>query len=228
MGLECAMSFMAEKNRPGGVREVIAALVANDGSASHPYSSASALLEGADSTRNLADAAHFLCLLHGRYPGVIDHAGERIADPAAREWMIHTTAAFTTERAYLTRLVVAAGPLPSTLGQAQSEAAVTGQTHALSILSQSDRRGTALGAACALAIDWRTVRVVLDAAARRFGLDVPSLNLPPHEQTLAVADAIADTSGIERAIGFGAQQLLVQHRGLWDLLETRQMARRDS
>jgi hypothetical protein len=222
------MSSRAETDRPGGVGEVVAALVAHDGSASHPYSASAALLDGAEATRNLSDAAHFLCLLHGRYPGVIDHAGERVAHPAAREWMYRATAGFGIERAYLTRLVVAAGPLPSTLGQAQSEAAVTGQTHALSILSQSDRRGTALGAACALILDWRTVRVVLDASAQRFSVDAPLLDLPTAEETLAVAGAVAETPGIERAISFGAQQLLVQHRGLWDLLETRMMARRDS
>ncbi len=222
------MSSRAETNRPGGVGEVLAALVAQDGSATHPYSAAPALLEGADATRNLSDALHFLCLLHGRYPGVIDHAGERVADPAARAWMYHASAGFAVERAYLTRLVVAAGPLPSTLGQAQSESAVANQLHALSILSQSDRRGTALGAACALVIDWRTLRIVLDAGALRFGVEPPPLDLPTPEETLRVAEAVADTAGIERAISFGAQQLLVQHRGLWDLLETRQMARRDA
>ena len=222
------MSTWAEISRPGGVVDVVAALVRNDGSARHPYAGSTALLGGADAARNLSDAAHFLCLLHGRYPGVIDHAGERMADPAARAWMGRSIAGFAIERAFLTRLVVAAGPLPSTLGQARSEAAVTGQTHALSILSQSDRRGTALGAACALVIDWRTVRAVLDAAARRFGLDAPMLDLPTPDETLAVAAQVAVTAGVERAIGFGAQQLLVQHRGLWDLLETRQMARRDA
>jgi hypothetical protein len=35
----------------------------------------------------------------------------------------------------------------------------------------------------------------------------------------------AGTPAIERAILFGAQQLLVQHRGLWDLLEARAEAR---
>jgi hypothetical protein len=222
------MASTAETNRPGGVSDVVAALVANDGSAGHPWTRAGALFGGADSTRNLSDAAHFLCLLHGRYPGVIDHAGDRVANPAAREWMFRAASGFAAERAFLTRLVVAAGPLPSTLGQAQSEAVVTGQTHALSILSQSDRRGTALGAALALVIDWRTIRTVLEAAASRFGIEPPPLDLPNVHDTLIVARDIGETPSIERAIAFGAQQLLVQHRGLWDLLETRQMARRDS
>ena len=222
------MASTADINRQDGVASVIAALVIGDGSASHPYAIAPALFRGPEAARNLADAAHFLCLLHGRYPGVIDHAGDRVADPAARSWMFRAASGFAAERAFLTRLVVAAGPLPSTLGQAQSEAVVTGQTHALAILSQSDRRGTALGAAFALVLDWTTIRTVLVAAAARFGLEMPPLDLPSLEDTLATARAVAVTPGIERAIGFGAQQLLVQHRGLWDLLETRQMARRDS
>lgn len=221
------MSSTAETNRPGGVGEIVAALAAHDGSASHPYCAAVTSGQGEDATRNLADAVHFLCLLHGRYPGVIDHAGERVADPVARDWMVAATAGFAIERSFLTRLVVAAGPLPSTLGQAQSEAAVANQTHAMSILSRSDRRGTAFGAACALVIDWRTVRRPLDRAASAFAVEAPPLALPTIEDTLAVATGVAVTGAIERAIGFGAQQLLVQHRGLWDLLETRQMARRD-
>lgn len=214
-------------HRSGDVGDVLTALVAANGSASHSYSASPALRSGQASTRNLADAAHFLCLLHGRYPGVIDLAAERIVHPAGREWMYRAAAGFAAERGFLTQLVVAAGPLPSTLGQAQSEAAVTGQTHALTILSRSDRNGTALGAALALVLDWRPIRMVLDAAAERFGVQQPLLDLPGLEDCVATAGAVAELPSVERAISFGAQQLLVQHRGLWDLLETREMARRE-
>jgi len=40
--------------------------------------------------------------------------------------------------------------------------------------------------------------------------------------------AVVEDAGppaLERAIMFGVQQLLVQHRGLWDLLEARAEAR---
>ena len=37
---------------------------------------------------DLADAAYYLCLLHGRHPGVIDHAATRSVDNAARRWLI--------------------------------------------------------------------------------------------------------------------------------------------
>ncbi len=220
-----ASTAMAEK--PKGVGEVLTTLVSTEGSASHPYPDSSALLTSDRSMRNLADATHFIGLLHGRYPGVIDHASQRIVHPVARGWMYRALAGFSVERMYLTRLVVAAGPLPSTLGQAQSEAAVSGQTHALTTLAQSERNGTALGATLALVLDWRPIRRVLDASAQRFGLQPPPLDLPDLEDTLTVAVAAAETPGIERAIAFGAQQLLIQHRGLWGLLETRDAARHE-
>jgi hypothetical protein len=220
------MASQAIDKQPSGVDARLSAMVAGEGSASHTYL-VSPLLEGEAAVRNLADIAHFICLLHGRYPGVIDHAAARVVHPAARSFIYRAAPGFAAERSYLTRLVVAAGPLPSTLGQAQSEAAVINQTHALATLAQSERNGTAIGAAVALVLDWRPIRRVLDAAAQRFSIQVPPLDLPGVTETVAVAAQAAETPGIERAMAFGAQQLLVQHRGLWDLLESRESARRD-
>jgi hypothetical protein len=221
------MAATAMTEQPKGMGATLSTLLAEDGSAGHRYAAAPRLLDGEHSARNLADAAHFLCLLHGRHPGVVDHAAQRIVHPIGREWIYRVTAGFSAERAFLTRLVVAAGPLPSTLGQAQSEAAVNGQTHALATLAQSERNGTALGATLALVLDWRPIRRVLEAAAQRFHLNAPPLDLPTADETLAVAVAAAETPAVERAMAFGAQQLLLQHRGLWSLLETRESARRD-
>jgi hypothetical protein len=36
---------------------------------------------------------------------------------------------------------------------------------------------------------------------------------------------VSESASFERAMSFGAQQLLAQHRGLWDLLEARKAAR---
>jgi hypothetical protein len=102
---------------------------------------------------------------------------------------------------------------------------VIGQRHAIEMLAKSDRTGCALGAALALVLDWRELRTVIDRAAQRFSVETPAVLLPTVEETLAVADCAAISPGVERAIIFGAQQLLVQHRGLWDLLEARQIAR---
>ena len=222
------MASTARTDRPQGIGETLAALVAENGSVGHPYCEAPALLHGDHNARNLADVAHFVCLLHGRYPGVIELAAQRVTDPIPRALLHRAGPGFAAERAFLARLVVAAGPIPSTLGQARSEAAVIGQTHALATLAQSERNGCALGAALALVLDWRTIRGVLDIAAQRFGIQPPPLELPVLKDAMAVAVDAATTPGIERAIAFGAQQLLIQHRGLWDLLETREMARREA
>lgn len=203
---------------------LLPACVAEQGSAAHPWRRSEALLAGPDSARNLADLIHFLCMLHGRYPGVIDHAAGRIVTPEARAWIAGASYAFAGERAYLARLAVAAGPVPSTPGAPESDAAVLAQRHAVEMLARSERNGCALGAAMAVVLDWAAVRGALDAAARRFGIEAPPY-AADRDQVAAVADGFAGTPGIQRALLFGAQQIAVQHYGLWDLLETRHQAR---
>lgn len=204
---------------------LVAALVRAEGSSSHVYTASFELLAGRHATRNLADAVHHICILHGRHPGVADHAANRTAHDAARSWLIDAVDGFIRERTFLTRLVVAAGPLPSTPAQSEAEAAVNGQRHAIDMLAQSDRSGCALGAAMALVLDWQNVRGILGLAAERFSVDMPACALPGVEETIALAQEFTTTPAIERAMSFGAQQLLAQHRGLWDLLEARQLAR---
>jgi hypothetical protein len=99
------------------------------------------------------------------------------------------------------------------------------QRHALDMLARSERSGCALGAALALALDWRSIRAVLDVAARRVSIEPQACILPSEDETRTVAMIVAETSAYERAMVFGAQQLLAQHRGLWDLLEARHLAR---
>jgi len=218
------MSEAATRYQFGDISRVLEALVAADGTAAHPYAhraSTGAARDSLLSLADLADAAYYLCLLHGRHPGVIDHAATRSADNAARTWLIEAADAFGTERAYLTQVSVAAGPAPSTAGQADCETTVSQQRHALDMLAQSDRRGCAMGAAMALVLDWRAVRHVLDMVAIRAGLEPHPCALPDRAATLDVARAIGGDDGVDRAIQFGARQLLNQHRGLWDLLAAR-------
>jgi hypothetical protein len=210
-------------SQDNGIAGVITALTRAEGTAAHGYPHSPALVLGADAARNLSDVVHLLCVLHGRHPGVIDLAAAR-AGGDMRGLFRDAVDAFADERAYLTKLVVAAGPLPSTPGQAESEAAVQGQHHALEMLASSDRTGCAFGAAAALLLDWTAIRQVLDVAALRFGIDVPANQLPQAAAIEAAALGLPATA--ERAISFGVQQLLVQHRGLWDLLEAREVARR--
>jgi hypothetical protein len=201
------------------------ACVKENGSASHPYLSSEDLLKGSFASRNLADVVHFLCALHGRYPGVIDHAANRSVEPAARAWFASAIEGFGFERGFLARLAVAAGPIPSTPGAGDNDAVLRQQRHAIEMLAQSERNGCALGAAMALVIDWGVVRSVLNAAANRFGVDVPDFRLLDIAAVRELADSADPASPLRRAIMFGAQQIALQHRGLWDLLEARQQAR---
>ncbi|MDI1296382.1 MAG: hypothetical protein PSY12_10935 [bacterium] len=218
------MSEAAPRYQFGDISRILEALVAADGTAAHAYAVRAGTGVARDallSLSDLADAAYYLCMLHGRHPGVIDHAATRSADNAARDWLIQAADGFSRERAYLTQVTVAAGPAPSTAGQSDCEAAVGQQRHALDMLAQSDRRGCAMGAAMALVLDWRAIRHVLDIAAIRAGLEPHGSTLPERSATLDVARAIGGDDATDRAIQFGARQLLNQHRGLWDLLAAR-------
>ena len=204
---------------------LLLARLAEHGSAAHPYAGSPQLLRAPTTGRDLADLIHYLCVLHGRYPGLIDHAAGRVVEADARGWLSNATYAFAGERAYLARLAVAAGPVPSTPGAAGSDAAVLGQRHAMETLALSERRGCALGAAMALVLDWAAVRSCLDGAARRFGVDSPDYPASDRESVVALADLYAASAPVQRALLFGAEQILVQHHGLWDLLEARREAR---
>jgi hypothetical protein len=199
--------------------------VVRSGSAAHSYRTSEALLHGPQAARNLSDAVHFICMLHGRHPGVVDHASNRCVDRAARLWLETSAAAFAAERDFLTRLAAAAGPIPSTPGGAATESTVLSQRHAIEMLAQSERNGCAVGAAMAVILDWAAVRPLLDAAARRFGAEAPPSRISDPESIAAFADSFASGAAIERAALFGAEQIAVQHHGLWDLLEARQHAR---
>ena len=220
-------SVSVAKAQGAGTGALLFACVAEHGSAAHPYFGGDSLASGPDSARNLADAVHFLCALHGRHPGIVDLSAGRSVEPPARAGLTAAAEAMAVERSYLTRLAVAVGPVPSTPGGAGSESAVIGQRSALSTLAQSDRKGCALGAALAFAADWVSIRRLLDAGARRLSVDVPPCQLGTASDLQLVGDAAGEAPAAERAMLFGAQQLSLQHRGLWDLLEARRQARLD-
>jgi hypothetical protein len=212
----------AGRARPG---DRLLACVTEHGSAAHPYLTSDELLRGPHAARNLSDAVHFLCTLHGRYPGVIDHSATHCADPELRPWFNLSLEGFAIERGLLAKLAVAAGPIPSTPGASDNEGAVLGQRHAIEMLAQSERRGCALGAAMALVVDWAKIREVLNAAGARFGIDLPAIKLSDPYAVRDLANAHATEPSVERALLFGAEQIVVQHFGLWDLLDARQQAR---
>jgi hypothetical protein len=212
---------------PVSVASAQLARVAGQGCARHSH--LLSLLEGAGphSGRDLSDAVHLLCSLHGRYPGLIEIALQRCPKGVMREWLARASDAFERERLYLVRLTAAVGPLPSTPGAAETEASLVAARHAIETLATSERDGCALGAATALVCDWWPVRRLLDRAAARVAIEAPAPSLPDESSVVAIVDEAATSPGSARALAFGGEQMLLQHRALFDLLEARAEARGD-
>lgn len=203
-----------------GASGLVRRLAAADGTGAHPFHAR--LTAPRANARDLGDAVHALCAIHGEHPDLIEIVASLNAASPADAWLSAAAAGFADERAALAQLITAAGPLPSTPGQAQTAATLTAERHALEMLARSERVGVGLGAAAALVIDWQAVRAVLAQAATRFGVTLAPSTLPQLADTTAALDA---TPAAERAIAFGAQQLFGQHRGLLSLLEARASAR---
>jgi hypothetical protein len=207
-------------HNPVSVAEAQLARVAGEGCARHSYLNSLLEASGRHSGRDLADAVHLLCNLHGRYPGLIELALQRCAKGPVQEWLLRASEGFERERLYVVRLTSAVGPLPSTPGAAETEASLVAARHALETLAMSERGGCALG-------DWWPIRRLLDRAAARVGTEAPAPSLPDEASVVAIIDRGADTPASQRALAFGGEQLLLQHRALFDLLEARAEARED-
>ena len=209
------------------VAEAQLARVAAEGCARHSYLNSLLEASGRHSGRDLADAVHLLCSLHGRYPGLIEMALQRCPKGPVQDWLTRASEAFERERLYVVRLTSAVGPLPSTPGAAETEASLVAARHALETLAMSERNGCALGAATALVGDWWPIRRLLDRAAARVGTEAPAPSLPDEASVVAIIERGADSPASQRALAFGGEQLLLQHRALFDLLEARSDARED-
>jgi hypothetical protein len=209
------------------VAEAQLARVAGDGIARHPHLNALLEAGGPHSGRDLADAVHLLCSIHGRHPGLIEIALQRCPPGETHDWLSRASDGFERERLYLVRLTAAIGPMPSTPGAAESESSLVGARHALETLAMSERDGCALGAATSLVGDWWPIRRLLDRAAARAGTDVPAPSLPDEASVIGVIERGARSPPSARALAFGGEQLLLQHRALFDLLEARAGARGD-
>lgn len=221
------MSASATQRQEQSLADAQFARVASDGTARHPHLAALLGASGPNAARDLADAVHLLCHLYGRHPGIIDLALASSAAGPARDWLAESSDHYERERLYLVRLASAVGPLPSTPGAAETESALQSQRHAIETLSRSERRGCALGAATSLLTDWAAIRPLLDRAAARAGVEAPLSSLPGESSVARVIAAAIDTASSQRALAFGAEQLLLQHRALFDLLEARASARGD-
>ena len=215
------------ESQPVSVAAAQLARVSGEGLVRHSH--VSALLDGIGrhAGRDISDAVHLLCSLYGRYPGLVEIALQRCPKGPVHDWLSHASEAFERERLYLVRLTAAVGPLPSTPGAAETEASLVAARHALETLAMSERDGCALGAATALVCDWWPVRRLLDRAAARVGTEAPAPSLPDEASVVEIVDFATDSPGTARALAFGGEQLLLQHRALFDLLEARAEARGD-
>ena len=222
MAIKQAVDQMA-----ASVADAQLARVAVQGSADHAYRLSLMSANGPNSARDLADAVHLFCSLYGRHPGLIELALNNCPAGSVRDWLREASDAYERERLYLVRLTAAVGPLPSTPGAAETESTLVAQRHAIETLAKSERRGCALGAATALMADWSSIRALLDRAADRMGMQKPALSLPDENSIVRVIADGTDGLASERALGFGGEQLLLQNRGLFDLLEARAAARID-
>ncbi|MCW2350142.1 MULTISPECIES: DUF6975 family protein [Sphingobium] len=214
-----------------GLSARVLALVESEGSATHSYCApvlAGERISFARHSADFADFIHLLVLLHGQIPGVVDHAAVHTAEPVARDWLIRSTSAFAEERDYMHRLCAAAGPVPSTPRHSEATAAIAQQSHAIEMLAQSERRGCALGTAITLVLEWQAIRKILDVGALSLGIEPAETTLPSQSDTVALLDDLPQVERFSRAVQFGADQLLVQHRGMWNLLKARAGARQSS
>lgn len=171
-----------------------------------------------------ADIAHFLNICFGRHPGMVDHAAGKIVDQSARKWLIDAVDGFAIERAFLNRLTVAAGPIHRQVGQDRVTSLVEGQTRNVEMLATSDRLGCPAGAAIAFVVDWRATRPLLDQVALALSIEVPVCTLPSEQQCQELANSLAETPAVQRAMAFGSGQLLALQRGLWQLIASRHQA----
>ena len=206
-------------------RSDLCELFANHGSKSVPYFKYITQNFKTLQASDVGDIAYFLCVLHGSYPGVVDYTSDKVANEDTHTWLVNAMNGFSAERSFLTKLTVAAGPITGVGQYDQSEVTVHNQRKALQILSQSDRGGCAIGASIAVILDWHSIRPVLDSIALKLGIKPQSLLLPSIEKTQELYDFLISSALIKRATNFGIDQILSQHRGLWELLEARHNTR---
>ncbi len=169
----------------------------------------------------LADIAHFMAISHGRHPGVVDHAADKMADQSARSWVVAATQGFAVERDLLNRMIVAAGPIRRHPDQDKITALLASQARSFELLATSERTGCAAGAAIAFVLDWQFTRPLLERTALALGVEPSQCTLPQAEDCTQLVANLACSPAIERAINFGSAQILGQQSGLWKLVAAR-------
>lgn len=169
----------------------------------------------------LADIAHFMHISHGRHPGLVENAAQKITDEAAGDWLIQAIDGMLSERAFLNRLTVTAGPIRRLAGQSKIDALVEIQAKSFQMLATSDRKGCSAGAAIAFVLDWHQTRPLLDIVAEQMGFSPSAITLPSVTDCAQLALKLEGSDSYRRAMAFGAEQTLMQQRGLWHLVVAR-------
>lgn len=206
---------------------LLTSVVAGEGSATHPWLHSAELNAGPLATRNISDMLHLLTMLHGPQPGLIEMVAAQNIWPGADAWLAEAKDGFSEERGNLGALIVAAGPVPSTPGEAATVSAILAQRQAMATIARSDRFGCAIGAAVGLVLDWLPIRAALETAAARLNVTFRASRLPSEQDTAEMLAEMPDAARLERTLTFGARQILLHHQCLLDLLSTRAGARVD-
>lgn len=166
----------------------------------------------------VAETAHFLTILHGELPSVLDHAGKAFA----ADWLDAASAAFHADRAWLTTLSVETGPRVELSGLTQTEQAVRGIRDAMLTLVCSAREGCALGVAAGFVTEWPVIAAALDdAGSRLFAPRWPSRGTAWPAKTSAAARAALTPQSDSRPVRFGVVQYAALHAQLFELLGAR-------
>jgi len=173
----------------------------------------------------IADIAHYLCVAHGRHPGIIEHAASKIIDETSREWLLKAADGFARERIFLAELTVAAGPITRIVGQDETDMLIVNQAKQYHMLASSDRKGCPLGAAASFILDWYNIRQLLDIITLQLSMSAPEMKLPTITDTIQLLDEYANSDSIVRAITFGSDQILSQQRAFWNIIQSRSTSR---
>ena len=95
--------------QPASAAEAQLARVAAAGSARHPHLDSLVDSSGPESARDLADAVHMLCSVHGLHPGLVDMALASPCGDGAKQWLARAAEAFERERIQEKKWLVVAG-----------------------------------------------------------------------------------------------------------------------
>ncbi len=217
-------SMTGDTTEHSDLRSLFIDLLQKQGSSQHPHQQRLKADGVIGLNSALLDAVHHIVLIHGRFPGLFEEA-RRNSPPSAEHfgWLRALAAGFSRERLMLAQLLAHSPSTPAQPTSIEGQLSFEAFGRDILALSRSERPGCALGAAFALALDWASIRAVLDRASALFEYSAPPTSMPSDEQifeNLAHVDP-----DLERAMLFGAKELLLRHERLWAMLEARHWAR---